>query len=379
MGDTNRFFSQLLVEKTAKTTDALAVQKRRRNPSAPSVRNACRAVMLVDGAPIRQKARRDYERVLRDLKQTRQELDRFENEDKPRYLQWLNRQFGSLLTALRETSQQLAAKEELVFEIESETFFTGASYGKAYQRVLKRRENPETAHAEFSDGQSSAPGRDGFDDEASAGHDGDPTDPLEDELNAFFKEMDQAFEDIFEGSSREKRRSPRHKETAAKPSVPRLKELYRAVVRRLHPDTQTEMTSQKLEWWHQAQEAYQKGDTEQLEVILSLCEIEERGTTAQTSVSLLARITRQIAGTLRAIKKHLGQCRHDPAWNFSQRTDRKQLGAQIQRHLEDDLVRLQRAVQSVESQLNRWAADAERIRSRRPRRKTQASQPEFLF
>lgn len=335
--------------------------------------------MLVDGAPIRQKARRDYERVLRDLKQTRQELDRFENEDKPRYLQWMNRQFGSLLTALRETSQQLAAKEQLVFEIESEAFFTGASYGKAYQSVLKRRENPEAADAEFSEGNSSASGRAGFDDEASAGQNADPTDPLEDELNAFFEEMDQAFEDIFEGSSREKRRSPRRKEASAKPSGPRLKELYRAVVRRLHPDTQTEMTSQKLEWWHQAQEAYQKGDTEQLEVILSLCEIEERGTTAQTSVSLLARITRQIAGTLRAIKKQLGQCRHDPAWNFSQRTDRKHLGAQIQRHLEDELFQLQRALQSVESQLNRWAAEAERVRTRKPRRKTPASQPEFLF
>ena len=32
----------------------------------------------------------------------------------------------------------------------------------------------------------------------------------------------------------------------------RLKELYRAVVRRLHPDSQREMTAQKTEWWHKA-------------------------------------------------------------------------------------------------------------------------------
>jgi hypothetical protein len=44
-------------------------------------------------------------------------------------------------------------------------------------------------------------------------------------------------------------------------------------LRRLHPDTQREMTAQKSEWWHQAQAAYEAGDLEQLEVILTLCEI----------------------------------------------------------------------------------------------------------
>jgi hypothetical protein len=51
------------------------------------------------------------------------------------------------------------------------------------------------------------------------------------------------------------------------------------------------MTAQKTEWWHQAQAAYEAGDAEQLEVILTLCEIGESGTTAHTSASLLQRIT----------------------------------------------------------------------------------------
>jgi hypothetical protein len=87
-------------------------------------------------------------------------------------------------------------------------------------------------------------------------------------------------------------RTGQHTEsTASAHASTRLKELYRSVVRRLHPDSQREMTAQKTEWWHQAQMAYEAGDVEQLEVILTLCEIGDSGTTANTSASLLQRIT----------------------------------------------------------------------------------------
>ena len=73
----------------------------------------------------------------------------------------------------------------------------------------------------------------------------------------------------------------------------------------MHPDTQLEMTAQKLEWWHQAQAAYEAGDLEQLEVILTLCEIGDSGTTAHTSASLLQRITAKLKSSLREIKRQI--------------------------------------------------------------------------
>ena len=62
------------------------------------------------------------------------------------------------------------------------------------------------------------------------------------------------------------------------------------------------MTAQKSEWWHQAQAAYEAGDLEQLEVILTLCEIGDSGTTAHTSASLLQRITAKLKSSLREIR-----------------------------------------------------------------------------
>ena len=103
-------------------------------------------------------------------------------------------------------------------------------------------------------------------------------------MEGFFKEL---FGEFGPGErprdQRTRRAGPSTESGGPAHQVARLKELYRAVVRRLHPDRQREMTVQKTEWWHQAQAAYEAGDVEQLEVILTLCEIGESGTTAHTS------------------------------------------------------------------------------------------------
>jgi hypothetical protein len=55
--------------------------RRRRASAAPGGWS----IVLVDGSAIRRKARRDYERVLRDLDAAKAEAERFEVEDKPQF------------------------------------------------------------------------------------------------------------------------------------------------------------------------------------------------------------------------------------------------------------------------------------------------------
>ena len=158
----------------------------------------------------------------------------------------------------------------------------------------------------------------------------------------------------------------------------RLKELYRSVVRRLHPDVQREMTSQKTEWWHQAQAAYEAGDVEQLEVILTLCEIGDSGSTAHTSASLLHRITAQLKNSLREIKRVLAGRRRDPAWNFSRRADHDVLALQTRRGLMIDLERMRYRCRTIQEVIAGWKAAAERLKQPR-RRKHHPQNREFSF
>jgi hypothetical protein len=326
----------------------------------------------VDGSVIRKKIKKDYEKALRDLDNSRRVLDQFQQTDQPQFTRWLNSHFGALLTELRELNLKMAADEVIVFMVQNEVMFGGGSYARAYQRAMELRDNPEPP-------PPPPPGGEWDRDPFGAGPDWGNPDGPDDPLKAIFEEM---FGELGpdERPWEERGRQAGQPAHAAAPAhvSKRLKELYRAVVRRLHPDSQREMTAQKTEWWHQAQAAYEAGDAEQLEVILTLCEIGESGTTAHTSASLLQRITARLKSTLREIKQQITQRRREPAWNFSGRTDHAAMAEQVRRELTGELMALRRRWLDTQELIAKWKAAAERLKPAR-RRKAQPQNPEFQF
>jgi hypothetical protein len=346
------------------------------NHSASQARTAnhSRALVHVDGTAIRKKIKKDYDKALRDLENSRRQLDQFHQTDQPQFTRWLNSHFGALLTELRELSQKLAADQELIFQVESETMFSGCSDVRAYQRVMELRENPEAPQPHPPGSGETDGERDPFGARAEAGTDDDnEEDPIEEFMNAFFGQFGP-------GAGPQDHYGPRRglpRESAAPAQgAARLKELYRSVVRRLHPDIQGEMTPQKTEWWHQAQAAYEAGDVEQLEVILTLCEIGDSGTTAHTSASLLQRITAQLKHSIQEIKRQLAGLRRDPAWNFSRRADHDVLALQMRRGLTGDLERMRHQWRTIQEMIARWKVAAERLKKPR-RRKNRPQNSEF--
>ena len=354
---------------------------KRKNRSHPPYQaqpaSPCRALVLADGAAIRKKIKKDYEKALRDLDSSRKQLDQFDQSDKPQFTRWLNAHFGALLTELREFGQKLAADQELILQVQYEIHFGGGPPARAYQRVMKLRENPEPPPPPRGDSGEPARGDDPFHAQPESGHD----DPDDDPLREFFEHVFGGFGAGPDGDSWQDRRSP----AAADPeSIPphtagRLKDLYRALVRRLHPDAQAEMTPQKIEWWHQAQAAYEAGDAGQLEVILTLCEIGESGTTAHTSASLLQRITAQLKTSLSEIKRQLRDRRHDPAWGFSRRSDHEALATQTRNALRIDLENARQLWRETQETIAGWKAAAENLKPPRRRRKRQEPDLEFPF
>jgi hypothetical protein len=335
------------------------------------------ALVRVDGTAARNKIKRDYEKAKRDLDSTRRQLDQFQQADLPQFTQWLNSHFGALLTELRELSQKLAVDEALVFAVENEVFFGGGSHARAYKRVIEARDNPspppppgEDDPADRDQGPFGArPEFEEFE-EFEGGED-----PLEAFFNAMFGESGPG-----EGARHKKGPpgGPRPEPARHTAAATRLKELYRALVRRLHPDSQQEMTAQKTEWWHQAQAAYEAGDADQLEVILTLCEIGESGTTVHTSASLLQRITAQMRSSLREIRRQVAERRRDPAWGFSRRADREVLALQTRRTLMSDLQELRERWQETQDMIAGWKAAAERVKPGH-QRKARTGNMEFPF
>jgi len=327
-------------------------------------------MVRVDGAYIRKKIKKDYEKALRDLEQSRGLFEQFEQTDRPQFTRWFSSHFGALLTELRELNAKLAADESIILMVESEVMFGGGSYASAYKRVMDQRNNPEPPPQEESDEKE-----DRFDEEADPKNSKDSDDPFKAFFDSLFGEAEPEEEPRERAGFRDRTRPK-----AAEPAQVsrRLKELYRAVVRRLHPDSQREMTPQKTEWWHQAQAAYEAGDADQLEVILTLCEIGEGGTTAHTSASLLQRITAQLKNSLRAIKQQISQLRREPAWNFSKRADRTALAEKIRSDLAYDLGLTRQRWRHAQDLIAKWKIAAEKLRTPR-RRKARPKPYEFPF
>lgn len=312
---------------------------------------------MIDSAPIRQKARREYEKVQRDLERAKMELERFRTEDQPKYAKWLNSHFGALLTETRELHEKLYAAQGLVSEVHQEFYFGGhRSIQSAYAAVIRRREHPEEFAEEMKEAEEQA------------------------------NEFRHKFEDIF-GKSEEEfyekfgfgpeefdpdgpEVSPPRQSQSRKPTFARLKDLYRSLARRLHPDAGGRRSQKEIEWWHQTQAAYQAGDIEQLELILTLADIEEKGA-KDASVSILQQIILQFKQGLKELKRELRQYRRDAAWNFSKLEDDGPILQRTREMLETEKQRLAILLEGFQAQIEAW----KRLGQPSPSRRRRAPQP----
>ena len=349
-------------------------------PAHAQAPRPARALIWIDGDPIRSKARKEYEKARRDLDKARVQIEQFRTQDVPAFGRWMNATFGPQLTESRELSRQLAEQSALLREIDDYMYVFGVGPGEAYAAVMHHREHPEETPPKppprGGPGAPRGPGGPGdfMDDEGEddEDEDGPGFDPRSDEAiyAQFAKAFEQAFGQPPPPGFRPPGPPPKPTRTAS------VKDLYRALVRKLHPDTQATMTPQKLEWWHEVQEAYADNDAERLEVILNLIEMSEGEPTAQTSVSLLKRIIARLKASLRDVKREVTEHRRDPAWKFTTRDDREVLAARIHRELAVQLEHLHHAYAADESLLRRYAADARRRAERAPfRAKTPPKRP----
>ena len=331
-------------------------------PASAHAPRPTRALIWIDGDPIRSKARKEYEKARRDLAKARVQIERFQTQDQPAFTRWMNATFGQQLTETRELSRQLAEQGALLAEIDDYMFVFGVGPGEAYAAIMHHRAHPEDAPPQppprGDPGGPRGPGgpRSFMDDEDDEDKNDPNFDPRSDE--AIYEQFARAFEQAFGQTPppgfRPPGPPPKPTRTAS------VKDLYRALVRKLHPDTQATMTPQKLEWWHEVQEAYADNDAERLEVILNLIEMSEGEPTAQTSVSLLKRIIARLKASLREVKREVTARRRDPAWNFTTSADRETLAARIHRELALQLEHLHRAYAADEIILHRFADDARR-------------------
>jgi hypothetical protein len=329
------------------------------------------------------------------LEKARAEWRRFEREDQPAFQRWKASTFGPLLSRIREIEALVRQKEALVQEVESEMYFSGSrSYRASYARVQKRRENPVR---ESTSRHEPPPPRD----EAGA----DAREEEEEELDEFTQELlfeeflrtflgmnpdrmsDRQYAKMFAdfkanvlGRDRSEpppdwrsEPEPESLPEPPKPTANRVKELYRLLVRRLHPDLRADSSAEVSAIWHDVQEAYAAGNVDRLEMLLAFTDIQSNTTGEHTSLFQMRSVLAELKNAFSALQRNIRAAKKDPAWNFARTADRSKTESRLRSEMETTLAWHEDQLRQLEALIEQWSAPAKR------RRPPKAKQEEFSY
>ena len=331
-------------------------------------------IVLVDQEPLREAAAAGCTCAMARLEHARVGWHRFERKDKPAFVRWRAREFGALLSTAREVEVQIRDSQALVHEVEMEMRRGFKDAHSAYQRVMFRRANPSAATEEETDAPRN--GRGG-------------SRKLSDfEKEALFQEWvqrslwtnpdkmdDEAYSTTFEAFKSHMFRSPLEEprprntyqpawkaritlekdEDATAPVDARVKELYRILVRRLHPDLRADASAAASALWHEVQEAYTASDVARMEILLALSDIESNNMGTQTSIGQMREVLAELERALRALEKSLLEAEGEDAWNFAQTGPNSDLRLRVQRQLKSDLAARTMRLDVLTKTIAAWA------------------------
>ena len=359
-----------------------------------------RALVVIEQTKVRKKYIQGCKRTIKDLEKAKQEWEEFQSVDVPSYEQWYNQSFGSDLSQIREAHAKAQDLNSTLQEIRYWMMKRDMSPYEAYKLVMDRKANPEkyrTLDEEAAEREREQKrkwkekyGKDFFDEEEDFEDEeedgeffGDGKEPSEEELRMMFEFFIQAnpsikskmkdkgfydfmFERFKEDVLGRKSKNPETDEVDPKSSVEdRIKNIYRILVRKLHPDYQAEITPYMQSLWHEVQEAYKAKDLERLETMLAISNIQTGDFSEEISVSQILNVQSEYKSQLKSLRAQIRKARKRVEWGFSKLTDTKPLSQKIRSDLKMELKSHQFHIQQFEKQLQAWSKPMQRVSKNR--------------
>jgi hypothetical protein len=135
---------------------------------------------------------------------------------------------------------------------------------------------------------------------------------------------------------------------------PRVKEIYRRLVRRLHPDLRADGDATVSSLWHEVQEAYAAGDVARMELLLALSDLSNTPG-ASTTLSQMRSVLHELTRSVRALELSLVEARREDSWNFARTGPSKELHLRVERQLKHDLALRQERLELLTRTIAGWA------------------------
>lgn len=381
-------------------------------------------ILVIDAVPLLEEAMDACQKACREIERLKGDLHRHESVDLPAYERWYNASFGGYLTAIREAREDLRRKEQALASIRKRHWagFFGSSCPMHEETTLGRdsdgrsgvagayaswhgHPDPEEA-GEFEESEEAGDPEEGSGEEYRYEADGQFY--HDDEQDHHYGEDEASarqFEDLFmRGTGRRggagyraragahgggfrdradraswRQEGERGDEGAAarasfepEPSLldesrSRLKERYRLLVRKLHPDLNSNLTAEEKELWNQVQRAYHERDLEKLDLLIALSDAFSGDIRRSGSLFQLRRAAREIDRLISPLRRKLDDLKQHRAWKFSELRDRSPLSRAVEAELRKALQIHREAMVQADAQIARFTRlQRNRERSERP-------------
>ena len=265
-----------------------------------------KGLVLLDQTVIRKQTLGECHKTLKKIDKAKQEIEQYEKVDKPAYEKWIQENFGELITRIRMHSQEIQEKRALIEEIQEEAFFQRITFIEAFKIIKYRKAHPE----EFE--KSKAKENEKKENFWEKIPEDDDDDVFKEDLNDFFKKFNMN-EDEFESFRRGFRNGENDKD---RNFDVRLKERYRLIVQKLHPDKNKKATPMEQELWFEAQEAYKKKDLDKLDFIIALYNIRFGFIGIDSTIFDLKFANSKLEKSLKEFSQVIRRAKNEPSWSF---------------------------------------------------------------
>ena len=339
--------------------------------------DSCRVIIWLDQEPLRASVTAECTDAMARLDLARASWNRHEHKDKPAFARWRAREFGALLSATRDVEERIRDAQTLVHEVEVEMRRIFQDPQSAYQRVMFRRAHPNETAAEEAESarERHATGRPVSDFEKEALFQewvktslGTNPDKMDDDAYSTSFEVFKShmFRNPPENPAPARRPSRSRQTTRANardepdereeiaPIDLRVKELYRRLVRRLHPDLRADGSAAVSALWHEVQEAYAASDVARLEILLALSDI-EANRTANRTLGQMRAVLAELQRSLRALEKSLREAEREDGWDFARTGSNPDLRQRIERELKSHLAARTQRLELLQRAIADWA------------------------
>ena len=326
-------------------------------PAAHAPLSKDRRIILIDQIPLRKAAEKDALKGLRESAKLRATLEEFERRILPEYQRWEDVHLAPLLQEERAIEAKLQELSQILQQVMFERLFTGCSAAEAFENVMEAKEAAEDSQrrdASDADHDAGIPDfeeDEGLSDEERAfrsylrfAHGIDPTQLAKSEYRRLFAEFQSKFH---MGKSNIPRK-------ALEKDIPaRVKELYRILVRRLHPDTgQTQRDPLMERLWHELQDSYEKQDIDRMELLLAMTDLQSGQKGMKSTLFHMRRAAAEFLRAAREMKGQLRKARSTPAWIFYHAPDREKVAASLRRDVATRVSQAQHSLAKMQAQLD---------------------------